>query len=196
MKQAKWWWVGIILLSAGAAWQWGGAYLDEPPERYAAAVEQRVARELRGVYARADVLAEQLGQDSLALFSELHPEAPYPYYVFRDGELVYWSTHLLVPAYDDLRFVGTHRYVSLPHGRFVAYRRRVGPYEVFFLMSVLRSYELMNPYLTTGVNMRLFPRPGFVVSPLESGSAVRAPNGDFIFSLRAVGGTEFGRQRG
>lgn len=128
-------------------------------EQYLRTVQERVRQELARSAADLDAVGHHLNEANPA-FARLKTETAYPYYIFRNQQLFYWSDHRFIPDYDCLRGLSATRLVTLPQGTFLVSVRQVkttsGQYEIFSMVDLYRSFQNENNYLRSGYNTSLF----------------------------------------
>jgi signal transduction histidine kinase len=161
--------------------------------RYLAGVQQRVIDELR--QSETDLLAVEarFSLTSDTSFSRLLIPTHHPYFIFRNGRLVFWSDHRFVPAYRalaGLRFPGV---LAWEESRFLVSRRvmRQSPerVEAISLIPLFRTYGIENQNFSSGYNPAIFGlkpqslRLTPVARPFNLYAAPGTPNESFLFSL-------------
>lgn len=128
--------------------------------RYLTGVQQRVLDELRR--SEADLLAVEarFSLTSDTSFSRLFIPTHHPYFIFRNGRLVFWSEHRFVPAYRalaGLRFPGV---LAWEDSHFLVSRRvirqRPERVEVISVVPLYRTYGIENQNLSSGYNPAIF----------------------------------------
>ena len=161
--------------------------------RYLAGVQQRVLDELRRSEADLGAVEARFSLTSDTSFSRLLVTTHHPYFIFRNGRLVFWSDHRFVPAYRalaGLRFPGV---LAWEDSRFLVSRRvirqRPERVEVVSVVAVSRTYGIENQNLSSGYNPQVFSlRPRALrLTPAAPPFNVYAAPGtaaeNFLFSL-------------
>ena len=75
-------------------------------EQYLSSVRDRVQIELAISTVELKQVAEKLQKTRNYSFADLQQTTRYPYFIFRNGELIYWSDYRFVPDY---RFIANVR---------------------------------------------------------------------------------------
>lgn len=129
-------------------------------EQYVSAVQERVKKELATSANELNQVVEQIKRTNQFTFSTLSLPTHYPYYIFRNQKLLYWSDHRFVPDFAPVARVTQSQLIDFEQGRFVVSRRQVVKngvrYDVFSLLNIYRHYNNTNAYLQSGYNQDLF----------------------------------------
>jgi len=101
-----------------------------------------------------------LSQSKDTTFSHLKISTKYPYFIFKNGRLVFWSDYQFVPDYQLVEGNYRLKYVSTSTGKFIANRRLVisthDNFEVFSMVMLNRQYELKNVQLKSEYHSAVF----------------------------------------
>ncbi|MBC7890948.1 MAG: HAMP domain-containing histidine kinase [Sphingobacteriaceae bacterium] len=163
--------------------------------QYLRTVQRRVLDELR--QSNVDLLNVQSHFSLTAdtSFTRLSAPTRYPYFLFRNGRLVYWSDYRFVPPYRLFNARKRHQVVEWEDSQYLANRRviRQKPevVEVVSLIPLYQAYRVDNQNLTSGYNPALFhlePRhlrstPADAAHNVYARDSSVAPT--FLFSLEA-----------
>ena len=129
-------------------------------EQYLSTVQQRVKEEMQVSANELQIVTATLKQKPKSDFSDLDTTTRYPYFVFKNGQLLFWSDHRFIPEYADIALVKSPRLIDFEQGRYIVSHERVqkGPdtLDVFSLINVYRTYRSNNAYLQSGYNPDLF----------------------------------------
>ena len=128
-------------------------------EQYRSDITRSVDRALSTIERDNRQLKQQLETTRSLAPAALARTTRYPYYIFQQGKLRYWSDYRQVPAYNYLRGSYTYAYRTLPSGSYVVRRdSTVRPaLEIFFLLPVRQDTKIDNQYVSSGYNPTLFP---------------------------------------
>lgn len=129
-------------------------------EQYLNRVQERVRTEMQVSTAELHGVASLLKRKAHPHFADLNRPTRYPYFVFQNGQLLFWSDHRFIPDYERVASVTHPRLVTFEQGRYVVSHERIvrdtGTWDVFSLVNVYRSYQSNNAYLQSGYNPTLF----------------------------------------
>ncbi len=129
-------------------------------EQYLATVQERIKAEMRVSAQETGMVAARLRTGKNYTFTHLKIPTSYPYYVFKNHQLLFWSDQRFIPDYVRLRAVADPKLVDFEQGRYIVSRKqeRVGAdtLDVFSLINVYRHYKNTNTYLQSGYNTGLF----------------------------------------
>ena len=160
-------------------------------EQYINAVQQRVKVEMQDSQAELDSVAALLAKKSVPTFTEFAGKPDrYPYFVFRNKQLMYWSDYRFIPDYTQLSAVTTTpKLINFDQGKYLVSHRRVltgaDVLDVYALITVYRYYHSNNAYLQSGYNPDLFAvDPLAIVNKRQSMyQAIYDNTSAFLFSV-------------
>ncbi|MBC8154498.1 MAG: two-component sensor histidine kinase [Bacteroidetes bacterium] len=134
--------------------------LGATDEQYLSTVQERVKAETQVSTDELSAVINRLASGKKASFADLKIPTDYPYFIFSNGRLLFWSDHVFIPDYDQLRAVKSSKLVDFEQGRYIVSHNRAsaGPdtFDVFSLVNVYRRYKNANTYLQSGYNSKLF----------------------------------------
>ena len=140
-------------------------------EQYLSSVQQRVKAEIQISAAELDSVTALLKRKANPTFADLRLTTRYPYFIFRNRQLVYWSDHRFVPDYARLAPVTKPQLIDFEKERYiVSHERGANGLDVYSLINVYRYYHSNNAYLQSGYNPDLFS-----LDPLEVSDKRLAP---------------------
>ena len=129
-------------------------------EQYLNTVQERVKAEMSVSSKELRDVASLLNRKHNPTFAGLSLPTRYPYFVFRNGQLLFWSDHRFIPDYGRIASVTHPRLVDFEQGRYVVSHQRIAKrterLDVFSLVNVYHSYQNNNAYLQSGYNTTLF----------------------------------------
>ncbi|WP_310588250.1 sensor histidine kinase [Larkinella terrae] len=129
-------------------------------EQYLRTTQQRIKTELAISGEEVQAISELLKKKPPYTFAELSRETKYPYYIFRNKQLLYWSDFRFIPDYKRLKSIIYPKLVQFPQGQYLVNRQFIkqqnDSLEVFSLVNVFRKYQNENSYLRSGYNRDLF----------------------------------------
>ena len=164
-------------------------------EQYLSAVQQRVKEEMLVSASELDSVAKLLNSKSKPPFSDLFKLSSsegkaYPYFVFQDKQLVYWSDYRFIPEYDQLFCVTTTpKLIEFEQGRYIVSHRRLTTgtktWDIFSLVNIYRYYHSNNAYLQSGYNPNLFALDPQLITDQRQNSyqAIYDNDSAFLFSV-------------
>ena len=101
-----------------------------------------------------------VSQSKDTTFTYLKTSTKYPYFIFKNGRLIFWSDFQFVPDYDLVSGNYKLKSVSTNTGKFIANRRLVignpNKIEVISIIMLYRQYEFESNQLKTGYNPTIF----------------------------------------
>jgi signal transduction histidine kinase len=131
--------------------------------------------------------------DSLSLFGSStlvnSPSTSYPFFIYEQGKLKYWSDFKYVPGYNVIKGNGRYRFLDNPYGQFIIRKWVVNyddkSFEVFSLISLYKKYPINNAFITPGFNPKIAKKGLFKIDDLEhsSGGHIVEINGNGVCSI-------------
>jgi two-component system nitrogen regulation sensor histidine kinase NtrY len=163
---------------------------DNDRKEYLERLENAVHTELQSVYDAADQIENIFFEkDGRPTYTSLIKISSKPCFIFQNGMLVFWSDYRYVPDYESIAGNYVHKVLTNRNGQFISYQRSFlinGAFtEIFFLVPVVKKYQIDNNYIQSGLNPDIFPRLNIAISnmPVPGGNNISAANNDFLFSV-------------
>ncbi|WP_420385842.1 ATP-binding protein [Roseivirga sp.] len=146
-------------------------------------------------------LDEQLRQisdiavvDLSRLFNRFSNNDEMPYFIFENGEVIYWSTNRFVPKYGTLDGTYIYRFLELKSGQYIVKRKVINSaqnrvVEIYAMLPLSSDVPLNDSFRDYGLNGKVFGRSSFTLSSAENASGERnvySPEGIFLFSFEGT----------
>ncbi|RYF78065.1 MAG: HAMP domain-containing histidine kinase [Cytophagaceae bacterium] len=129
-------------------------------EQYVTSIQERIKTETKQCSDELDNLAANLKVTPNYTFNALSEHTQYPYYVYKNKRLLYWSDNRFIPDFDRVAAIRYPKLVDFDQGRFIVSHkqtyRKGDTLDVFSLIMVYRRYTTTNPILQSGYNPALF----------------------------------------
>ncbi len=114
--------------------------------------------------------------DSLSLFGNVTltktPSTAYPYFIFNNGKLEYWSDFQFVPAYSDVATKNRYSFIDTYYGQFIVRKWVVNykskSFEVFALIDLYRKYPVSNSFIQSGYNPKIIQNGAFEIGSIDA----------------------------
>ena len=101
-----------------------------------------------------------VSQSKDTTFVHLKTPTVYPYFIFKNGRLVFWSDYRFVPDYQLVEGNYNLKSVITTQGKFVVNRRLVigtpDNFEIFSMVTLYRQYDSESTHLKTSYNTTIF----------------------------------------
>lgn len=158
-------------------------------EQYLSAVRERVRAELSVSHEELKKVANELKKTRDYSFEDLRITTRYPYFIYRNSELLFWSDYRFVPEYYSISHVRRPQLIDFEQGRYLISRqdvRRDGvQWTLVSLVNVYRQYKSANSYLQSGYNTDLFTiDPQKITNAREPAyQNIYDPQAGFLFSV-------------
>ena len=176
-----------MVLASLAVWYF--AVYKEPSkgyDTYTRYISTRIHQELRisGNELKLVEKSFQNRKDDLSPFEALHVK--YPFYIFKDGDLVFWSEYKFVPKYTLVAGDENSKYVQFPIGEFIVSRKDLGEgWEAFSCIPLSFQYSIENNYINSGLNEEIFTHKNIDIHNFQTPDSysIYTTGKKYLFSL-------------
>ncbi len=132
--------------------------------QYQSNLQKSVTRELLISDFEINQVLKQINQKKFTSFEQLKVSTKYPYFIFRNQQIAYWSDYRVVPKYDKLTNKTDVFFDNYFQNKGIFQRKSAivnkDTVEVYSLINLYRFYQNQNDYLQTGYNSEIFhPAP-------------------------------------
>ena len=132
--------------------------------QYQSNLQKNITRELLISDFEINQVIKQVNQKKFASFEQLKLTTKYPYFIFRNGRIAYWSDYRVVPRYEKLSHKNEVCFNTYFQNQGIFQRKSTiinrDTVEVFSLINLYRFYQNQNDYLQSGYNGEIFhPAP-------------------------------------
>ena len=165
--------------------------LGASDEKYLTTLKDRVKAEVSLSRQELGEVAKQLEKSSSFSFANLRRTTNYPFYVFRNGQLEFWSDYRFIPEFDKIKDVKETQLVYFEQGKYLISRQQVVNWsdtlDVFSVIELYRQYKQENIYFQSGYNTNLFSTDPERISNQVGLSAYNISDAQnrFLFSIVA-----------
>ena len=170
-------------------------------ERYTEEIKERTNREISLLEKEMSTVLEKVGSDMELNFTALSTNSTYPYFVFDQGELTYWSSYHFVPLYHYLAGDYKFKFIRLSEGDFLVRKYVVGTegdyLEYYSLIPLYTRRKIENEFVRSGYHESIFKDKGVRLVNRELGPTTRSiKRGDSVlflidFDEQLIAGTNF-----
>lgn len=122
-------------------------------------------------------------------FSVLLNHYHFPYFIFRNNSLYFWSENSFFPKIDHLLGHEELRFVSERSGSYIVYKssllKRGDHFSIFFFIPLSREYSIENLYLNSSLNEQIFGKTKAVIQSHSTGASgsIYTEQGEYLFSI-------------
>ncbi|RKQ49528.1 histidine kinase/DNA gyrase B/HSP90-like ATPase [Roseivirga pacifica] len=124
------------------------------------------------------------------LFSRFSVNEEMPYFIFENGEVIFWSTNRFVPKYGTLEGAYIYRFLPLQSGQYIVKRKVINSaqnrvVEIYALLPVSSQVPIAQEFEESGLNSNIFGHSTFVLSGDQAveEANVYSKEGIFLFSF-------------
>ncbi len=117
----------------------------------------------------------------------------YPYFVFQNGRLRYWTDYHIVPEYPEVKGNYKANFRRLSQGDFIICKNIIvteeDSIEIFSLLPLTRNYKINNQYLQSGVQKNIFLYDNYKISGFQKNTMLNiySPQKEFLFGIISTG---------
>lgn len=153
-------------------------------------ISSKVNDRLRYIASQNEKIKRDINDSEFINFTNVVQPFKYPYFIYENNKLKFWSDYKVFPAYNKL--IGKYKYKIFENdkGKFLisrkAFKANNGKfYEVYFLLPLKIQYEIENNYLKSGLNPEIFVHSNIVLSDvgIKDKYNIYSEQGDYLFSL-------------
>jgi len=134
--------------------------LGAAEETYFSAVKERIKHELSVSQEEIERITALVAQNTNTQFSDLRQTTKYPYYIYQNGRLIFWSDYRFIPDYEAIHKISQTQLVSFDQSKYLVSRRQFtrpnARIDVVSVINLYRHYKNENNYLQSGYNTTLF----------------------------------------
>lgn len=190
MRQPKHLFLGIALFTLVLTMLLRYFFIEQKQssEHYLEHVSKKVNQEIENMNNDMQTIIDNIASGEELTHTNFNSLSRYPYYIYNQGKLLYWSDYRFVPSYSNLAGNYLFKFLSLQKGQFVT-RRFVfptnGSIEIFILLPIFINTEIDNEYLYSGYNKKLFSGSHFEISelPTNNNNPILAEGKHYLFSI-------------
>jgi two-component system nitrogen regulation sensor histidine kinase NtrY len=129
-------------------------------DKYLYDIQTKVQEEIRSSNEDLAKVVTLVSQSKDTTFSHLKTLTIHPYFIFKNGRLIFWSDHRFIPEYQAIEGNYNLKSISTAEGKFIVNRRLVigtpDNFEVFSVVTLYRQYESESNHLKTNYNPNIF----------------------------------------
>lgn len=173
-----------FLATAALYFNISSANLAATSETRVERINERVTTSIHQAYYEADKLNIHLNQQFIS-FSKLLEKSKYPVFIYRDGQLVFWSNHILVPELDFPTELSQPTVAQNQYGLFIVVPRHTPVYSIFVYVPLQLDQRIQNKNLAEQLEEDILKDEQVQLwtdyhSPFPK---VYAPDNSYLFSL-------------
>ncbi|MFT4734095.1 MAG: two-component system nitrogen regulation sensor histidine kinase NtrY [Algoriphagus sp.] len=130
-------------------------------QHYGVAVQKKVSESLEKADKELTEVTGLFQKSQGTNFAELNLPSDYPYYIFKEGELIYWSDHRYIPKYEWIKdiygdeLLSENNHISLVKKQIFYYKKE--KLELIALVPIYRKFRNENDYLKSSFDKDIFP---------------------------------------
>jgi len=155
-------------------------------QNYQRQLVNRIQSELEVVDIQLQEVADQI--KPATSFREFQIETDYPYYVYTDDSIIYWSDFHYVPDYQVLKSGNPYKFVEDKDFQYIVQQKIVAGTgnTIYMLLPLHVTRENRNNYIQATFNQDIFLSESNAVQILSdpSGIPITSKQGDYLFSIK------------
>lgn len=164
-------WLSIGFLLVAVAYKYFLVTIKNTDQQNALLISAKLEKEVKTIEgSMADIMSAIRTSDGLS-FRSLYRNTTYPYSIFSNKRLVFWSDNLYTPKYRDVIGDFHYAYVVTAKGKFIAVKGSVShetmTYEIVFQIPLEEYSAVVNAYLKNTYNKKLFTDSNFELTEVD-----------------------------
>ena len=159
-------------------------------QHYISSIRNRIKDEILRSKSALLEIGTQYQKSSGNAFLNFETPSAYPYYIFRNGQLFYWSDHRYVPDYQELAKGEQSKLLNSENGKYISnsitFNHQGNKVEIFSLINLYRKFRNENDYLKNGYNNQIFVTEPKAISNSQNEQSfqpITDEKGSFLFSI-------------
>jgi len=183
-------WISIVIFLIAVAFKYVFVTIKNTPGQNALEVTSKLKAEISSIEPVIAELTSTIENSPSPTFNSLLVEAKYPYYIFSNRRIIFWSNNLFMPKPRDVLGDFNLSYIDIPKGKFVV-RKEQFPQEnksieIVFLIPLQEQSAVINEYLKNTYNERLFTDSNIELSQSSDDPEYQKiqVNGQALFSVK------------
>ena len=154
-------WISLILLLLTIAYKYVFVVSKNFPEQNALLVAEKLNHEIESLEPVIHEIKDDIEQSSgIPTFAMMLKESDYPYYVFMNRRLFFWSTNIFIPKYRDVLGEFNKSFIETSKGKYIIrkeqFSHEMRGFEIVFLIPLTQKSSVINEYLKNTYNENLF----------------------------------------
>lgn len=153
-------WISIGFFLLAVAYKQLFITAENTPQQNALVVSEKIEREIKSIEGTIADLKSTITTSKNLSFNSYFREASYPYYVFSNRRVIFWSNNLFTPIHRDVQGEFKLAYVETTKGKSLARKEQFThdnkSYEIVFLIPLEEKTSVVNEYLKNTYNENLF----------------------------------------
>lgn len=167
-------WISIGIFLFALAYKHFFITLKNTPEQNTQKVSIKLEEELTSIEGTiAEIKSIVMDTTQNLSFDPLLLDTKYPYFIFSNRHVIFWSNNLYTPKYRDVSGDFKVSYIETTKGKYVARKEqfihKTRSYEIVFLIPLLEYSAVVNEYLKNVYNEDLFTDWNFEISSVVEG---------------------------
>ncbi len=134
--------------------------LGASDDKYLSSLRTRIKEEVGALQQDLGTVAERVVKAQQFNFTELRTLTNYPYYIYKNHELVFWSDHRFIPDSAKIFNITSTHLIDFQQGKYIIGRRSLNikndVIDIFSAINLRRDYKRDNNHLQSGYNLSLF----------------------------------------
>ncbi|HEY8399964.1 MAG TPA: ATP-binding protein [Cytophagaceae bacterium] len=179
-----------LFLTSLLIWSGFRLFNSNSNEKIVKQITKNVSREIKILKKEADAVKTIVGKQREISFEKLLQRPwKYPFFIFHNKSMVFWSDYRISPRYENLAGDFDLKFLILRNGNFIVLKNEVlregRLYEIFSLIPLSFEYPIENNYISSGLNEELFHNHSVTINSYTSEGSfdVYTPRNEYLFSL-------------
>ncbi len=183
-------WFSIVFFISALAYKHYFIDVKNTPQQNVIVVTKKLQKEISSIDNQIAELKKTILNSPSLSFKSLLLRANYPYYIYSNKRIIFWSNNLFTPKYRDV--IGDFKlsYVQTANGIFVVRKEQFlhgsKNFEIVYLIPLKEHPAVINEYLKNTYNKNLFTATNFEIADtsLYEDFLVVEIDGENLFSVK------------
>jgi nitrogen fixation/metabolism regulation signal transduction histidine kinase len=156
-------------------------------------IQSHIDRQIKNTNKEVHQFLPKIKKQGIFAAQARHFHTTYPYYIFQNGRLKYWSDYHIVPEYAEVKGNYKTNFRRLSQGDFIVCKEYLvieeDTIEIFSTLPLYRHYKINNQYLHSKTDQRMILYQGYKIAGFQKNAVlnVYSPHKEFLFGLVSTG---------
>lgn len=155
-------------------------------------IENNLAQQLALLDSKTKEVSSTAVVDLNRLFNRLPPSEEFAFFIYENGQILYWSTNRFVPKYGTLEGTYFHKYLEINQDKFIVKRNLINTsqnrlVEVYGFLTLQSEVPITEDFLKTGLNGKIFGKTRYQIANAPAGAdeqIIKSPQGIQLFTFQ------------
>ncbi len=142
--------------------------MPQKPDLFIARIEKNIEAEISHVNSDFAHFKTHLEKHPSLTFTDLKQSSAYPYYIFSNTRLIFWSDYVYVPKYRDVSGSYDLKCINTDKGKYLIRQWKITiqdkACDIIYMIPLEVESNVANQFIKSDFNHRIFSDPGFQIN--------------------------------